>query len=100
MDFAAAPRPTTPTGCRVEVSDAIALAFGTIDVRPQGFGVDDPAATDTLADARTAQGGQLRIARLPAPAQGVGHAARRGANRLVIDASNVATVTIDPRARG
>ncbi|MEA2443698.1 MAG: hypothetical protein QOJ12_990 [Thermoleophilales bacterium] len=83
----------------VEVSDASGdPPVGTIDVRSEGFGTGDPAATGTLNDAGTLTGGNL-------PA--IGYQRQRkewGAtppvakrNRLVIDAKNIATVTINPK---
>src|SRR5215208_2571081 len=86
----------------VNVSDREASPFGTIDVRSEGFGVADPAASDTQADAGQLTGGNLAgtlgFQRQRKTWGAVPHAAAR--NRLLIDGQNIATVTIDPvRAR-
>jgi hypothetical protein len=87
----------------IEISDSTGAApNGTIDVRSEGFGVTDPQATATLNDAGTLGDGNVPT--------GIGYQRQRkewGAagdapkrDRLVIDAHNVATVTVDPaRAR-
>ena len=77
--------------------------FGTIDVRSEGFGTGDPEATGTLNDAGTLTGGNP-------PLPGIGYQRQRKEwastpstprrNRLVVEASNIRTVTIDAqRAR-
>jgi hypothetical protein len=83
----------------VELSNAGGDApFGTIDVQSEGFGAGDPEATGTLNDAGALTGGNV---------PGIGYERQRkewGAtpsaakrNRLVIDAKNIAKVTIDPK---
>ena len=86
----------------INVSDREASPFGTIDVRSEGFGVADPAASDTQADAGQLSGGNLAgtlgFQRQRKTWGAVPRAVTR--NRLVIDGQNIATVTVDPaRAR-
>jgi hypothetical protein len=86
----------------INVSDREASPFGTIDVRSEGFGVADPAASETQADAGQLSGGNLAgtlgFQRQRKTWGAVPRAAAR--NRLLIDGQNIATVTIDPvRAR-
>jgi hypothetical protein len=87
----------------VELADATGAApFGTIDVVSEGFGVGDPAATGTLADGGTLTGGNVPTGiAYQRQRKEWGDAPRAATrNRLVVNASNVGTVTIDPvRAR-
>ena len=84
----------------VEVANpSEASPFGTIDVRSEAFGTGDPDATGTLADGGVLTGGNV----LPGIAYqrqrkewGAAPATARR-NRLVIDAKNISSVTIDPK---
>jgi hypothetical protein len=75
--------------------------FGTIDVVSEGFGVGDPAATDTLGDAGQLSGGNLGTLAYQRQRKEWGDTPRAATrNRLLIDGTNVSSVTIDPvRAR-
>ena len=74
--------------------------FGTIDVRSEGFGRGDPAASGTQNDAGALTGGNLVPPTLAYQRQrqtrgGTPSTPRR--DRLVIEAQNIRSVTIDPR---
>jgi hypothetical protein len=83
----------------VEVNDASGNApFGTIDVRSEGFGTSDPGAGDTQADAGQLSGGNLGSLGYQRQRKEWGSTPRAAeANRLVIDAKNVKSVTVDPK---
>src|SRR4051812_48933752 len=82
----------------VNVSDRDSSPFGTIDVRSEGFGVADPAAGETQADAGQLTGGNLGSLGYQRQRKEWGSIPRAATrDRLVIDGSNVATVTIDPK---
>jgi hypothetical protein len=86
----------------IEVADGSgASPFGTIDVRSEGFGTGDPAAGDTQADAGALTGGNIPSIGYQRQRKEWGATPRAAqADHLVIDAKNVASVTIDPqRAR-
>jgi hypothetical protein len=86
----------------IEVSKTTATnPFGTIDVHSEGFGRGDPAASGTQNDAGALTGGN------PAPQPALAYQRQRQTwggtprvtrrNRLIIEAQNVRSVTIDPR---
>jgi hypothetical protein len=86
----------------IEVSKATANdPFGTIDVQSEGFGRGDPSASGTQADGGRLSGGNpggqasLAYQRQRQTWGGTPRIARR--NRLVIEAQNIRSVTIDPR---
>jgi hypothetical protein len=83
----------------IEVSDGSGAApRGTIDVRSEGFGTGDPAATDTQADAGALTGGTIPSIGYQRQRKEWGATPRAAqADRLVIDATNVKSVTIDPK---
>ncbi|MCW3056321.1 MAG: putative penicillin acylase, partial [Solirubrobacterales bacterium] len=86
----------------VTLRDASGTApLGTIDVRSEGFGVEDPLASETQHGAGALTGGQIPA--IPYTSQAKSWAAPASApaaNALDIHASNVAQVTIDAaRAR-
>jgi hypothetical protein len=72
--------------------------IGTIDVRSLGFGVGDPPASATAAVAGTLPPGNLGVLGYGGQARGWEAASPEPkANRLEITATNVNSVTIDPR---
>jgi hypothetical protein len=84
----------------IELSDSGGSApNGTIDVRSEGFGVADPEPSGTVNDAGTLGGGStgapLSYQRQRQEWGRASAAPKR--DRLLIDARNVATVTIDPQ---
>ncbi len=82
----------------IAVSDRETSPFGTIDVRSEGFGVDDPAAGATQADAGQLSGGNFGSLGYQRQRKEWGSTPRAATrDRLVIDGRNVATVTIDPK---
>jgi hypothetical protein len=86
----------------VTLRDASGTApLGTIDVRSEGFGVEDPLASETQHGAGALTGGQIPA--IPYTSQAktwAAPASAPAANALDIHASNVAQVTIDAaRAR-
>jgi hypothetical protein len=71
---------------------------GTIDVRSQGFGRADPPVTATLNDAGALTGGHLGALPYQRQRREWRRAPRtRAADRLVITARNVSTVTVNVR---
>ena len=71
--------------------------FGTIDVRSEGFGQGDPAATGTLNDGGALTGGTIPALAYQRQRKDWGAApATPRRDRLVIDSTNVRSVTIDP----
>lgn len=81
---------------RLRVSEG--AAFGTIDVRSLGFGRGDAPVGEVAVSADNLEGGS----RGPTPyaartREGIAAPAARRANRLVIESTDVASVTIDPK---
>jgi Putative esterase len=86
----------------VKLRDAAANGGrGLVDVRSDGFGVGDPAASATARGTGTLTGGQLFGLAYTAQSKTWGAAPVTGTgDRLVVSATNVASLTIDPiRAR-
>lgn len=74
---------------------------GTIDARSHAFGVDDPVVLPVEPTMGVYQGGHHEPAPYTRRVQGRGDAPEQTkADRLVITARNIATVTIDPARAG
>src|SRR6185436_207488 len=84
---------------RVRLRDAAANGGrGRVDVRSEGFGLGDPAPSDTVHGSGTLSGGALATLQYASQSRTWGAAPPAPlANRLVVDATNVSALTIDPR---
>jgi hypothetical protein len=84
---------------RVLLRDAAANGGrGRVDVRSEGFGLGDPVPSDTAHGSGTLAGGALATLQYASQSRSWGSAPPAPlANRLVVDATNVSTLTIDPR---
>ncbi len=83
----------------VRVRDAVADGgIGKVDVRSEGFGVGDPAPSPTSTGLRQLGGGVLATLSYNFRLRTWGDApAAPVADRLVVDAHNVAAISVDPR---